>query len=391
MSNLVSRRSVLRGAAFAALGLVSKGARAAPAARPPVLFLSHAVPVFGINDLQRIAQLRAWGEHLTKPRGIVVMTPHFGARQIQLGSTDRGFAMYDLPLFLKRRIPRGLDYPTQPSRDLAVRVDALVGTDGARAPGRPGFDHTTWALRRAKKELLANVSHELRTPLARVRVVVELAAEEDPETAKRYLADIADDVVEVEQILDNIITTARLDIANEQSHDPFPHLRLARIPLSSLVEALARRVSSQQPQRTLGISMDPSLVVDVDRIMLKHAISNLIDNAAKYSSPDAPIELSTLRSEDGRRVLIAVSDRGRGIAAHDLPHVFDPFFRVDRSRARTTGGVGLGLTLAKRIVEAHGGEITISSRLDAGTCVTISLSLDPTEAAQVEAPALDAS
>ncbi len=140
----VSRRTIVQGAACAALTVLRKGAKAAPAAPPPVLYLSHGAPIFALNDPARIAELRAWGARLARPRGIVVMTPHFGSRRLELGTTGKGFAMYDLPPMLKRRIPANLDYATPPSVDLALQVDALAGTQGARSAGRRGFDHTTW-------------------------------------------------------------------------------------------------------------------------------------------------------------------------------------------------------------------------------------------------------
>jgi 4,5-DOPA dioxygenase extradiol len=112
-----------------------------------VLYVSHAAPIFAVNDPARIAEMRAWGARLAKPAGIVVMTPHYGSRHVEVGATGRGFAMFNLPGPMKRRIPRELDYPTPPSEGLASRVEAFLGSPSApvgRAQGRRGFDHTTW-------------------------------------------------------------------------------------------------------------------------------------------------------------------------------------------------------------------------------------------------------
>jgi signal transduction histidine kinase len=231
------------------------------------------------------------------------------------------------------------------------------------------------ALRRTEKELIANVSHELRTPLARIRVVVELASEEEPDSVKRRLAEIAEDLTEVEQILEDIFATARLDLAKERSQDPYPALRLTRVPIDSLVDSLVKRFRQQHPTRPFHVSVDESIMLVADRVMLKHAVSNLLENAEKYSPAGRPIELTARRS-DGSEVVLVVSDHGQGIGPEDLPHVFTPFFRADRSRTRGTGGVGLGLTLAKRIVEIHAGRISLESRLDEGTVVTVTLPLE---------------
>jgi 4,5-DOPA dioxygenase extradiol len=127
------------------MAAVPRAVRAAEQARSPVLYVSHAAPIFAINDPARIAELRAWGSRLSKPRGILVMTPHYGSRRLEVGATGRGFAMYDLPDGIKRLVPSGLTYETPPNDALAARVDALLGAGTPLARGnRGGFDHTTW-------------------------------------------------------------------------------------------------------------------------------------------------------------------------------------------------------------------------------------------------------
>jgi two-component system OmpR family sensor kinase len=226
-------------------------------------------------------------------------------------------------------------------------------------------------LRRAEKELLANVSHELRTPLARIRVGIELAEGGNDERTQRYLSGITQDLDEVEQLLGDIITAARLDLSNERANDPYPPLRLTPIPLRSIIEPLVRRFRSEHADRRVELSVEDDATVPVDRMMLKHAVSNVLDNAHKYSPKGQPIEITLGACRD--RVTVTVRDHGHGIGADDLPHVFTAFFRADRSRHRETGGVGLGLTLVKRIVEAHGGTIDLQSTKGDGTTVRIGL------------------
>lgn len=237
------------------------------------------------------------------------------------------------------------------------------------------------ALRRTEKELLANVSHELRTPLARIRVVLELATEEDSAVGRRYFTEIAEDLGEIEVLLGDIITAAQLDLANERCANPYPPLRRLPVELRPLLIGLTQRFAEQHEGRIFECAIDDDAMISVDRVMFKHALLNLLDNAHKYSPIDRAIELRLSSDAKDNRVVIAVIDHGQGISPADLPHVFSPFFRADRSRARGTGGVGLGLTLARRIVEAHGGLIAINSRIGEGTKVTVSLPLDsPREA-----------
>jgi signal transduction histidine kinase len=217
-------------------------------------------------------------------------------------------------------------------------------------------------LRRTEKELLANVSHELRTPLARIRMALDLVREGDTARATGYIDDIAEDLEELERMLDDVLTAARLDLARGAASDSLPPLRRKLLPSAELIEAARSRFEKRFPQRMLVQRLGPDLPeLDADASLLRRVLDNLLDNAAKFSEPNTSIELEALRSDDGRHLLIEVRDRGVGIAESDLPRVFEPFFRGDRSRTRSTGGVGLGLTLSRRIVEAHGGTISAHS------------------------------
>src|SRR5882724_11103771 len=121
----LSRRALLR--AGLALGAASSRALGAAANRPgPVLFVSHGTPLMLPGSEARVAGLRAWGGSIARPRGIVVMTPHFAARELQLGPSGRGFAMYNLPPRFKRLLPQDLDYKTPSSAELGARIETLL-------------------------------------------------------------------------------------------------------------------------------------------------------------------------------------------------------------------------------------------------------------------------
>jgi two-component system, OmpR family, sensor kinase len=230
------------------------------------------------------------------------------------------------------------------------------------------------ALRRSEKELLANVSHELRTPLARIRLALELAREGNTERSQSYLQDIAEDLAELEPLLDDIMTAARLDLARGAGSDAVPPLRRQRVTGAELLEAASARFARRFPERTLRcrtLGTLPPLLADPG--LLRRVLDNLLDNAAKFSDPSEPIELEGVAASDPPALEIRVRDRGIGIAADDLQRVFEPFFRTDRSRSRATGGVGLGLTVVRRIVLAHGGSVKVESNPTTGTCFSVSV------------------
>jgi signal transduction histidine kinase len=148
-------------------------------------------------------------------------------------------------------------------------------------------------------------------------------------------------------------------------------LRREAVPPRALVEAAVVRFSRLHPGREVASRLEDVPDVQGEPALLARVLDNLLDNAARYSEPGSPIEVSL--AGDAAGIAIAVRDHGIGIAPEDQARLFTPFFRADRSRDRHTGGVGLGLTLSKRIVEAHGGRIDVESRRDEGTTVRVSL------------------
>jgi len=228
-------------------------------------------------------------------------------------------------------------------------------------------------LRRAERELLANVSHELRTPLQRIRMALEMAREGRAETSAGYLSDIEEDLGELERLLDDVMTAARLDLSRGVQGDLLPPLRLQPLSARELLEAARSRFAMRSSGRALKLEVAADApAVEADPALLRRALDNLLENAAKFSEPDTEIELCAKRGADGA-LQIEVRDHGIGIGASELERIFEPFYRTDRSRARTTGGVGLGLALARRIVEAHGGTITASSSLERGSTFTLAV------------------
>ena len=244
-------------------------------------------------------------------------------------------------------------------------LTARAGLDRGDEVGRlaRAFDEMAERIERlvrSEKEFLANVSHELRTPLARVRVALEIAGEGDDAKARACLTEIAADLEELERLVGDVLTAARLDLARGRAGLEVAALRRVPIAGDVIVEQAAARFRSLHPDRILSVEIAGKLPeILADPSLLRRALDNLLDNACAYSDADRPVVLAA-RGE-GAALTIEVRDRGIGIAPEDQARLFTPFFRADRSRARNTGGVGLGLALAREIVEAHGGTIVVES------------------------------
>ena len=218
-----------------------------------------------------------------------------------------------------------------------------------------------------EKELLANVAHELRTPLARIRVALEIAGEGDAETARSSLSEIAVDLAELEALINDVLTAARFELTSAKAPSSGFALHLTEIAPQTIGERSAERFRAAHPGRPFSANFEPgSGVIDADPVLLRRVVDNLLENAHKYS-PDPGAAISLTVSERAGQACFEITDHGMGISSEDLSSVFTAFFRAERSRSRGTGGVGLGLTLAKRIVEAHGGRLEVESAVGRGS------------------------
>ncbi|MCB9626845.1 MAG: HAMP domain-containing protein [Sandaracinaceae bacterium] len=248
--------------------------------------------------------------------------------------------------------------------DLSARVN-LASDDEFGAVGRAFDDMAarTARLIEAQNELMANVSHELRTPLARVRVALDILQECPEMASPAALAAIDEDVAELERMSSDVLASLRLAMTTGLD-------RLNEVDMADILDGLADRFRRNHPDRTLDLEVEPRpLLCRAEPQLIERAIDNLISNACKYS--EATITVRAVRRGD--ILSISVVDRGIGMAAADVPRAFEPFFRSDRSRHKGTGGVGLGLNLVQRIVQAHDGTVRIESELDRGTQVVVEL------------------
>jgi signal transduction histidine kinase len=214
---------------------------------------------------------------------------------------------------------------------------------------------------RAREQLLLDVSHELRSPLTRLKVALALL----PDSAKKTQAEA--DAAEMEAMVTELLELDRLRDGRG--------LRTTRADLAALVREAARAYEEGPPGLRVSAS-PPEIPVDVDVEGVRTVLRNLLGNAVKYARPDSrPIEVAL--SRDGDAVVVRVVDDGPGIPEADLGSLFEPFFRVDRSRSRKTGGYGLGLSICKRIVEGHGGRLDAANNPGRGACFTMTLPAPP--------------
>ena len=282
-------------------------------------------------------------------------------------------------LWFSRRLARPLGQLADAARkfgggDMTARVQ-LSRDDELGNVGRAFDDMAdrTEQLVSAQRQLMADVSHELRTPLARIRVALELAAE-DPGAAKDVLADVGTDLDEIDQLIEDILITARLDLDTIAVREP--------TRVAELAERAAERFVARHPGRTLERKVDAGeRAVDCDPALLRRALDNLLDNAAKYSDATSPVVLAVPAATNGA-IAFEIVDHGIGMSNDELERAFTPFWRADGSRTRKTGGVGLGLALARRIARAHGGDVTLDSAPGRGTTARLVINAAPDGAAR---------
>ncbi|MFI5937459.1 sensor histidine kinase [Actinoplanes sp. NPDC051494] len=213
-----------------------------------------------------------------------------------------------------------------------------------------------------RRAMVSDVAHELRTPLTNIRSWLEAAQDDLAPTDAQLLSLLHEEAVLLQHIIDDLSDLAAADAGTLRVHPEPTPVRdvLAQVVDSHLAPAYAAGV-----RLTMEVHGDP--VLSADAVRLRQLIGNLLSNAIRHTPAGGSV---TVGAQDDR---ITVRDTGIGIAAENLPKVFDRFWRADGSRSRATGGSGLGLSIARKIAEAHGGTIEVESQLGAGTVFTVCL------------------
>ena len=219
------------------------------------------------------------------------------------------------------------------------------------------------------RRFTADASHELRTPLTAIRSVGEVALQDQrsPAEYRDVIGSMLEEGDRLTRLSESLLALSRADAGHVQlQREDIPLVDLAK-EASSVVEVLA-----EEKRQQIDIEGDPNLFVFVDRLILRQAMVNLLDNAIKYSPPGSQI-LVRVQSEGDKQVFLDVVDQGPGIPSEHQAYVFDRFYRVDRARTREWGGAGLGLSITRWAVEAHGGDISFKSEEGQGSTFRVSL------------------
>jgi two-component system phosphate regulon sensor histidine kinase PhoR len=250
-----------------------------------------------------------------------------------------------------------------------VPIGSINGNGTAEGALGVFFDITRIErLEHVRQEFLSNVSHELRTPLTSIIAFVETlenGAMEDMESSQRFLSIIRKNASRMQGLIDDILELTAIEGGNVQ-------LRAAPVELYELVRDVCASLDAKAAAQ--GVSLEnkvgPAVMVHADARRLEQMLTNLIDNAIKFSREHGTVVIS---HEPGTRDRILVRDNGDGIPAQHLERLFERFYRVDRARSRDLGGTGLGLAIVKHLALLHGGEVTVTSELGKGSAFTIHL------------------
>ncbi|WP_254667927.1 sensor histidine kinase [Streptomyces griseus] len=217
-----------------------------------------------------------------------------------------------------------------------------------------------------RKAMVSDVAHELRTPLSTIRIWLEAAQDGLAASDKAFVTSLLEEALLLQHIVDDLQHLAQADADQFRLH-PEP-LRLREL-LDQVAAAHLGRADTAGVTLTTSTEGSPTLCADPVR--LRQAVGNLLSNAIRHTPPGGSVALHCRDTAD--QVVVEVSDTGTGIDAADLPHVFDRFWRADKSRSRRTGGSGLGLSIVRQLVEAHGGTVSVTSVLHEGTVFTLTL------------------
>jgi signal transduction histidine kinase len=264
------------------------------------------------------------------------------------------------------------------SGDLSVRVPvtgndemaSLARTFNTMAGRLQAADQKQRELETLRRNLIAWAGHDLRTPLASIRAIVEALADgmvEEPETVDRYLHTAQREIRSLSLLIDDLFELAQLEAGG---------LRLELHPnsLSDLISDTIESFSELAARQEVSLEGDVEAGVDpvtMDAGQIGRVFSNLLSNALRHTPAGGRVRVLATTIAEG--VQVEIHDTGEGIDAQDLPHIFERFYRGEKSRSRATGGAGLGLAIAKGLVEAHGGYIGVDSTPEQGTRFTFIL------------------
>lgn len=215
----------------------------------------------------------------------------------------------------------------------------------------------------SQRQLLRDVSHELRSPLARLRIALALAERANPEEREKLWPRLTRECDRLEALISEILVLARVDADNASAEE---------VDLNALLAALQKDAQLSSPEQTIRLQAEPQLNLKGWPTMIERAVDNLLRNAQRFNPSDQPIDLQAARQ--GERIVISVRDHGPGVQTEHLSQLGEPFYRAP---GQTAAGHGLGLAIAKRAAERHGGTLTLANHPQGGFVASLELPLVP--------------
>lgn len=249
-------------------------------------------------------------------------------------------------------------------------ISALAESFNKMAQKLQAADQRQKELEMLRRDLVAWAGHDLRTPLSSIRLLIEALSDgvvTDPEEIRDYLSHAKKHIDTLSMLVDDLFQISQLDSGSMP-------LTLEPASISDLISDTLESFSGLAAQKGVNLcgsaeeGVDP---ISMDVLWMGRAFNNLISNAIRYTPADGEISLTAKSAGDN--VIVNISDSGEGILPEDIPHVFERFYRGDKSRNRVSGGAGLGLAIAKGVVEAHQGSVSVQSERLRGTTFTITL------------------
>ena len=223
----------------------------------------------------------------------------------------------------------------------------------------------------SRQEFVSNVSHELKTPITSMKVLADslLMQENVPnELYKEFMQDIADEIERENKIINDLLSLVKLDKTNSK-------LNINTVSINELIELTLKRLRPIARKRDIEVVFESNrqVTAEIDEVKITLALTNLVENAIKYNRDHGNVKVTL--DADHQFFTVEIADTGIGIPQDAYEHIFERFYRVDKSHSREIGGTGLGLAITRNVILMHRGSVTVSSVLDQGTVFSVKIPL----------------